>query len=416
MNRNIIIILTLLTAMAHNAMAQECHNIDSLIQAYRFGEAEAMLREISESLPLDTVDTKLNQQLTNIKNARAAITSVERVTFLDSVQVPKSEFLKHITLSADCGTLTSTRAMQGDASIPAVCSTYIPEMADRRYYARPDASGAMHLVADYKMGSKWGDLTQLRGIPTEEGASQINPFMTTDGTTLYYAAQGSKGIGGYDIYRTRYDADEKRYLAPENIGMPFNSPANEYLYAVDEEHHIGWFVTDRGIPDSLDAVTIYTFIPNDVRNIYNTAIYSEDEIISMARIDDIQQTWANREVIKQKLASLNELRAHASLAATQQQEQAANMNFAINETTTYTQLAQFRNAEARQMFDWWTEGQRDLTAKEKQLTGLRQRYATANDSERGKLRDTILALEAETLQLTTQLKQQEKEIRKLENK
>ena len=31
------------------------------------------------------------------------------------------------------------------------------------------------------------------------------------------------------------------YLVPENVGMPFNSPYNDYMYVIDEYNNLGWF-------------------------------------------------------------------------------------------------------------------------------------------------------------------------------
>lgn len=42
--------------------------------------------------------------------------------------------------------------------------------------------------------------------------------------------------------------------------MPFNSPANDYMYAIDEFNNIGWFASDRYQPDN--KVCIYVFVPN----------------------------------------------------------------------------------------------------------------------------------------------------------
>ena len=67
----------------------------------------------------------------------------------------------------------------------------------------------------------------------------------SDGITLYYASDGEGSLGGYDIFVTRYDSENGNYLRPDNIGMPFNSPANDYMYAIDEFNNIGWFASDR---------------------------------------------------------------------------------------------------------------------------------------------------------------------------
>lgn len=54
-----------------------------------------------------------------------------------------------------------------------------------------------------------------------------------DGVTIYYASDG-EGLGGYDIFVTRYNTNTDTYLVPENVGMPFNSPYNDYMYVIDD--------------------------------------------------------------------------------------------------------------------------------------------------------------------------------------
>lgn len=94
-----------------------------------------------------------------------------------------------------------------------------------------------------------------------EGYKSVNyPFMMPDGTTFYFAATGEESIGGYDIFVTRFDSESGSFLKAENIGMPFNSTANDYMYAIDEFNDIGWFATDRSQPEG--KVCIYIFIPS----------------------------------------------------------------------------------------------------------------------------------------------------------
>lgn len=91
--------------------------------------------------------------------------------------------------------------------------------------------------------------------------------MMADGMTLYFAAKGEESLGGYDIFVTRYNKSTGEFVRAENVGMPFNSPANDYLMAIDETCNIGWFVTDRN--QTADNVCIYRFIPNETREVYD---------------------------------------------------------------------------------------------------------------------------------------------------
>lgn len=111
----------------------------------------------------------------------------------------------------------------------------------------------MQLYSRIKLINNWSDPEPLNTL-NEQG--NVNyPYLMADGVTLYYASDGEGSLGGYDIFVTRYDSESSSYLRPDNIGMPFNSPANDYMYVIDELNNLGWFASDRYQPE--DKVCIY---------------------------------------------------------------------------------------------------------------------------------------------------------------
>ena len=82
--------------------------------------------------------------------------------------------------------------------------------------------------------------------------------MLSDGSTLYFAAEGDieNALGGLDIYMTRRD-ETGAFFSPTNVGMPYNSPYNDYMMAIDDAAGLGWWATDRNAPDGM--VTVYIF-------------------------------------------------------------------------------------------------------------------------------------------------------------
>ena len=166
--------------------------------------------------------------------------AVEQVMIIDSLVVPRAQLLEHLNLSMESG-----RVLTVDSALSTRDSMYntafVSQLGTHLVYARQTKPGEFRLYKSDMIDGKWSESMPLEGLPEDE--NQNYPFMLTDGTTLYYAAQGPKSLGGYDIFMTRYDTDTKTFLAPENIGMPFNSTANDYLYMVDEYHNIGYFVS-----------------------------------------------------------------------------------------------------------------------------------------------------------------------------
>lgn len=109
------------------------------------------------------------------------------------------------------------------------------------------------------------------------------PFVLSDGVRLLFARRSTEGIGGYDLYLSRYSWERKAFLEPSLLGMPFNSPANDYLLAYDEEQHRSYLLSDRGLLGS-GEVTLYVLeglpkaLSNTPANDSDTALSSEEQL------------------------------------------------------------------------------------------------------------------------------------------
>ena len=225
---------------------------------YRFDDAVENLEEHISWLEKKERDTEEAEKvLSKCRMAARMIRNTERIIVADSFVVDKASFLQAYKLSKSAGEISITE--NGG-------TCYTNEWGDKMLYTQTSADGKNHLYSRMKLIDKWSDPQPLKGITLNEH-NQICPFLNTDGITLYYATDGEENLGGYDIFITRYDSEDDTYLRPNNIGMPFNSPANDYMYAIDETNHLGWFASDRYQPEG--KVCIYVFIPNDSKQVYD---------------------------------------------------------------------------------------------------------------------------------------------------
>ncbi|MDE6295731.1 MAG: hypothetical protein K2M03_06675, partial [Muribaculaceae bacterium] len=112
------------------------------------------------------------------------------------------------------------------------------------------------------------------------------PVLCADGITLYYSSDGENSMGGYDIFETVRDAQTGEYMPPSNVGMPFNSPYDDFLLVTDEENGVGWWATDRnGLGD---LITLYVYMLPDMRRDFSG---DDEERLSRARMDNYHLTW-----------------------------------------------------------------------------------------------------------------------------
>ena len=293
------------------------------------------------------------------------LAATQQVSFVDSMVVDKADFMRHIPLSSHIGKLTQASGL----------GTFTNEMGDHRLSTTADST----IISTDFIANRWTDPLPIEGIGTAPAA---NPFLMPDGITLYYAQKGEKSIGGYDIFVTRYDSENTRFLRPENIGMPFASEANDLFYAIDEFNQIGYFVTDRRQPSG--KVCIYTFIPSDKRQTYNTEAYSDEQLRSLAAISRIADTWSDKESRNDALTRLEKARATANGSLT-----------SAREGQGMSEIEQLRH-------------QAEVLGKA--LTLARNTYARATAEQRQKLRGEIISSEQQLEQLQTDIRNKEKQI------
>jgi peptidoglycan-associated lipoprotein len=82
------------------------------------------------------------------------------------------------------------------------------------------------------------------------------PFLRSD-TLLYYASDGHPGLGGLDIFFSRMDTGNV-WGKPINMGIPINSPANDFAIIFEPVGEKGYFSSDRSGRKSRED--IYSFI------------------------------------------------------------------------------------------------------------------------------------------------------------
>ena len=319
----------------------------------------------------------------------------QQIIIIDSIVVNKDQFLASIHLSSECGQLMNTGAffrnqLQG--------TLYLNEMGNKVYFSQPDGHQQQLFTAD-KLGNEWSKPQPLQGL--SEGIDEASyPFMLTDGLTFYFAGKGEESIGGYDIFMTRYDSRSGSFLKPENIGMPFNSEANDYMFAIDEANRIGYFVSDRRQPEG--KVCIYIFIPSDTRKTYDNSKYTEEQIRNFADIASIADTWGDG---SERKAALDRIKSKYATHDVPGQ---------LVSTGDAASAVEFHSKEANSLYQKLLKEQNALDIVNSSLDMLRQKYHKANASERNRMKSEILKLEEQALQLNTSVKQLTKATRNAE--
>lgn len=372
---------------------------------YRYDDAIENLEQHIYWLKQKKRDTTEAEELMGkYRKGARLIRSVENITVIDSFVVDKSSFLDAYKLGEQSGNLQMTDNGNEDVSIE-----FVNEMGDKKLLSANDENGNKKLYASVKLIDSWSNPQRLKGI--NDDMTDLNfPFLDSDGTTLYFAAKGEDSLGGYDIFITRADSEENSYFRPDNMGYPFNSAFNDYMYAIDDYNNLGWFASDRYQPEG--KVCVYVFIPNESKTTYDYDTMEPEKIISLARLDNIALTQTDRNEVaraKQRLAKVTYAKAG-------KKNKKAEFTFIVNDNRIYTSLNDFRKPEAKKLFQEMRNMQSDLETLENELDKLREKYSKSDKAVRESMTPGILDKEKRVDGLRTDIKEMETKIRNMELK
>ena len=350
---------------------------DIYFSQYRFDEAAVAYSTYLESLGLDQ-DSLVNVYQSKVLKSNLGASMLDRVediAVIDSVKMHKQQFLSAYRLPRDLGKLDLYRD-EDDVQIEQPQVAYYTGRGDKMLFASNHGE-QLDLNVSYRLVGGWSEAVNLSSVlntPEDENY----PFELPDGVTLYFASKGHNSLGGYDIFLTRYNSTINDYSDPVNIGMPFNSPANDYLYVFDEMAHIGWFATDRF--QHSDTVVVYKFVPNKEKVLIKT--------------DDVEyRRMVAQMKVYRKATLTNEGDENV---ASETREKGTEFNFFVNDGIVYTRMAQFKSEEAKELYIKAQEADKRLLTLSRLLEGKRREFFFAELSEeQDALRSEILELEVE---------------------
>jgi len=107
----------------------------------------------------------------------------------------------------------------------------------------------------------WGTPVNAESVPgtSSELNTQYNdgcPIQSPDGLSLYMATNRPGGLGGQDIWVANRPSRDARWGAPENLGAPVNSAANDFCPTPLRGKRL-LFVSERGGAATCGGADIY---------------------------------------------------------------------------------------------------------------------------------------------------------------
>jgi outer membrane protein OmpA-like peptidoglycan-associated protein len=146
---------------------------------------------------------------------------------------------------------------------------------------RADGFGKKDIYVSAKQNNgDWGPAKNLGALINTED-DEDDPFISTDGTMLFFSSNGHKSIGGFDVMYSLYK--DAKWQDAQNMGFPLNTTDDDRYFVLNAKGDVGYFSSNRDSKVKLNQ-DIFTYTTNfetekPVLALIKGSVYGNDEPI-----------------------------------------------------------------------------------------------------------------------------------------
>ncbi len=348
------------------------YNFDKAIEIY--DEARAVLED-TLMYPYDTLKLlSVHEKILLSENGRSMSSYVYSPTVIARHKFSIDDFFLYYPLPD-----RSWRTLPNHLDTAAVSglsrAVYIPEGSDRIYYSAEDEDGVRYIYITEYQDTIW-TYPALLNEQLTSSSDEIYPMLSSDGRTMYFSSRGLYGVGGFDIYMSEWSDRDNDWSVPVNMGFPYSSPADDFLFMNTDDGLHTIFASNRDCgPDS-----VYVYVLEFDNMPIRREVGSPAGLAEIARLDpvDLSETLGETDVEASMPENVDTKRYMGQMVEVR----------ALRDSLSFYNVA---------------------------LDEDRNRFALSNDyAERVKLTDDILVYEARILQLQDQLDKAVERLQKIE--
>lgn len=359
--------------------------------AYRFSDAHTLLEKYVTALGRrkQAIPDSVRLLQARVQRAERMYQRAEDLTFESRFRVAKKEWLQKINELRN-RLIPEEGVLKGDSLMGQ--TSYRDKLG--RNWIRSSSSSLEWLSM---VGKNW-EAQPIEMKALNSGVELIYPYLLEDGMTLLFGRMSDDGLGGYDLYMSRLTGQGDSFYEPTLLGMPYNSPYNDYLLTYDEEKDAGWLVTDR-------------FCPSDSLFVYYAK--GRPPFLSGKSRDEVDSLSAEQAFLRASLRDLPSRDTDVAVA-TPEDEKSGDFYFLLQGNRVYRYWSDFSSKEAVEAFRKAEELRLALEKKQEALAHLRLQWQQSTEERRKDLRETILMTETQLASESEKLKVLYDAVRKLE--
>lgn len=191
----------------------------------------------------------VKRQIEMCNNGKKLITTITEMIVIDKKEIEKDKFFRIYDLSDIGGNLLVTAEFQTKLDekkghIPLIHFPANPTVIYYSSYGESGKTGKDIYVQRRLPTGGWGIPQMLQG-GVNTNFDEDYPYMHPDGNYLYFSSKGHNSMGGYDVFRCKYDAETDMFGLAENMDFAVSSPNDDLFYVVDSLNRNAYFGSNR---------------------------------------------------------------------------------------------------------------------------------------------------------------------------
>ena len=252
---------------------------NALHNEYRFNDAKAIYDSILKVTTDSIQIQQLNKMIIQCENGIGLVEYLYRPNVIAKKNVALSDFYLYYSDLKDSSWVKNPNPFV-NGEHPIYSAIYAPVSHSEYYFAQPDKSGSWNINHSTFNDTTWNAPAMLNEENTSIG-DEIFPLVSNDGSKLYFSSNALFGMGGYDIYMCEWDESTNDWGAPTNLGFPFSSPADDFLFMNTSDGNYSIFSSNRDC--AKDSITIYVLQFDNLP--IREANPSYEDIVECAKLD-----------------------------------------------------------------------------------------------------------------------------------
>ena len=171
-----------------------------------------------------------------------------------------------------------------DAEFPVMLFT---KNKNKLIFSAPDNTGAWNLYSTHLLNDTLWSVPALLNENITSAGNELFPIVSADGKFLYFSSNGHYGVGGYDLYVCEWDEELNDWGIPQNMGFPYSSPKDDYLFYNTPDGLYSIFASNRD--SGADSVIVYVLNFENVP-LKRSVTPAEAARISLLQIKDVKES------------------------------------------------------------------------------------------------------------------------------